>query len=292
MTSSRKSQWLVAVAASVVAFVLLAVGFWFTHEGLNEAVFLVVPFLTGLAIAFMTRGIRVAMVCSMSSLLLSLSVLLMTGLEGVLCVFMAFPVLFVGIGLGALVGVGLGRKFIHRYGQVGVVLVVLVGMGLLGWTHGKPSEPRSLTVSTSMRFHADPDSVWDAVVATGKLQGDDSVLRMLGLPVPLECTLDEDGRRTCSFDSGEMVQQVTEQRRGEVFRVAIVESLPLRDWITFESAEYRFVKGEGFVDVIRTDWITSTLRPRWYWHWFETQGVRFEHRYVMESMREKSAQAR
>ncbi len=217
----------------------------------------------------------------------SLLVLVFTGVEGVVCVLLAFPILFIGIGIGACVGYLIGRKFIHRYGNITVVTVCLVLMSLVGWTNDEMKNPEELIVETTLRFDAPMDRVWSAVVDTGSLEGNDSVLSALGLPIPIRCELDG-RRRVCYFEEGEMLQQVITSKYGHEFKVKIVESLHVRDWVEFKNAGYTFVQGDGYVEVTRRDKITSTLRPRWYWHWFEAQCVQLEHRYVMESMKRKA----
>ena len=101
MKPNAKKLWLHSLAASVVAVFLSLFGYVLNHSGLSEGVFLFVPFCTGLAIAFMSKGKMVVAITGLTSLLLSLSVLLLAGFEGIACVAMAFPILLVGIGLGA-----------------------------------------------------------------------------------------------------------------------------------------------------------------------------------------------
>lgn len=290
MKPATKKLWIHSATASVVAVLLSLFGYALNHTGLNEGVFLLVPFCTGLAIAFMSKGRMVVAITAMTSLLLSLSVLLFAGFEGIGCVVMAFPILFVGIGLGAWVGFLIGKKFIHQYGNITVLAVCVGLMSLVGWTNQEMEAPESLIVRTSLDFNAPMDRAWSSVTKSGAIDGDASALRALGLPVPYECTLDDDGNRVCYFDEGQMTQKVTKSEFGKSFEVDIIESFEVRHWLAFEHAGYSFIQHDNHVEVIRTDKIISTLRPRWYWSWFEGQCVRMEHRYVMSSMKRKAEQ--
>jgi hypothetical protein len=292
MKPETKRLWKHSVAASVVAVFLSLFGYASNHSGLSGGVFLLVPFCTGLAIAFMSKGRMIVAITAMTSLLLSLSILVFSGWEGMGCVVMALPILFLGIGLGAAVGYFIGKKFIHQYGNITVVAVCLGLMSLVGWTNSEKAEPEVLVVRTSMIFHAPMSAVWSSVIESGTLEGDDTALRLLGLPVPNSCTLSEDGTRVCYFESGTMIQNVKSAIYGVSFEVEIVESLEVRDWISFIDAGYEFTQHEGYVQVVRTDRIESTLRPRWYWHWFEEECVQLEHQYVMTSMKNKAEQGR
>lgn len=289
MVFKRGNVWLQTVASTVVAVSLAVFGFALNHAALSEGIFLLVPFCTGLAIAYISNGRKVATITAFTSLLLSLGILIPTGIEGFPCVLMAFPILSLSIGFGSFVGYLLGKNYVHEYGNITVIVLCLVAMSLVGWTKGEPSPPKPLTVTTSMKFYAPMEEVWNSVRESSELKGKDSVIRFLGLPVPCSCSMLDDGTRICYFEEGEMIQQVTREEFGKVFQVDIIEcTFEVRDWLTFENAGYEFVQQDGYVQVTRMDTITSTLRPRWYWHWFEEQCVQVEHRFVMSSMKREA----
>ncbi len=52
--------------ASLVAVALGVVGYMLNHHALDEGVFLLVPSCTGLALAFMARGVRLLAITAMS----------------------------------------------------------------------------------------------------------------------------------------------------------------------------------------------------------------------------------
>ncbi len=289
MKTEELSPWPQAIIASVVAVGFGFVGFLISYDALGGALFLAVPFCTGLAIAFMSKGRRLVLITALTSLLLSLGLLVVYGIEGAGCALMSLPILFLSIGSGSLAGWFFGKKYIKNYGNITVIALSLLSMTLIGWANRKPATPEALVVTSEIIFEAPIEAVWESVVESGEIQGDDRALRFLGLPVPKSCTFDsESGIRICYFDTGEMVQEVTTNEYGQTFRVKITESLELRDWLDFVDAGYEFKQEPGFVRVIRTDTIESRLRPRWYWHWFESQCVKLEHRYVMRSMKRKA----
>jgi len=287
---SNKFVWQ-AFGTSVVAVSLSIYGYSLNHWALGLGVFLLVPFCTGLVIAFMSKGSKMVAITSMISFLLSPTLIVFGGGEGVLCVIMAFPIIFASIWVGSLVGFFLEKKFKHKNGNMTVILFCLGSMSFVGWTNQEMKDPELLKVRSHVKIHAPMERVWAAVTASGSIEGDDFVLRALGMPVPKHCSLDEDGNRTCYFDEGQIRQKVTKSEYGRRLEMDIVESFEVRPWLTFLRADYSFIQRDGYVEVIRTDEITSTLRPRWYWYWFETQCVRMEHRYVMSSMKRKAEQA-
>ena len=292
MKPETKRLWLRSAAASTVAVGLGLIGYVLNHSALSEGVFLLVPFCAGLALAFISKRKEVVSMTAATSVLLTLVFLLITGLQGLGCIMMVFPIIFLGIGLGAVTGFFIGRKFSHKYGNIAVIAICLGAMTLVGWTRGKPSSPQLLTITTTMDFLAPMDEVWRAIRESDNIDGDASALRVLGLPVPYRCSISDDGTRVCYFEEGEMIQKVTHQDFGESFRVKIIKcTFAVRDWLSFVNAAYHFVQKDGYVQVTREDTITSTLRPRWYWHWFEEKCVQLEHSFVMSSMKRKAEQA-
>ena len=279
-----------SIAVSIVATGLSVFGFMVNHEALSVGVFLLVPFCAGLSIAVMTRGKWSAAVTATTSLLMSLSILFFTGIEGIGCIIMAFPILFVSIGSGALVGyLFVKNSTSDDPGKIKIIVFCLVSMGFTGWAKSEPSQPESLSVSTSMNFYAPMDKVWKSVRELDSIDGDDRLLRFLGLPVPYGCEVFEDGRRICYFEEGEMFQKVTQDDYGKSLAVDIGDcTFEVRSWLTFKNARYEFIQHDRYVQVIRTDCIASTLRPRWYWQWFEEKCIQIQHRFVMSSMKRKA----
>src|SRR5712675_1603831 len=82
------------------------------QEEYGEVVFILVPFISGFLIAVFTpQGTRI-LACLVGTILLCLSVLIFTGLEGYICCWMASPLVFVCVGLGARIGMGFKERLI------------------------------------------------------------------------------------------------------------------------------------------------------------------------------------
>jgi len=288
MKKETRLLWRHTLYCMLVALILFMAGYTLTHAGLSTHVFVLVPVCTGMVIAYVSKGIRTTAITALTSLLLSLSILLFTGLEGFGCVVMAFPILFLSFSVGAMFGNVLLRK--TKPHNRNTPLLVVCGMVclLIGWRGQHMADPSDLIVQTRMDFHAPMNKVWKSVTEPGSIQGDDRLLRLLGLPIPVSCTLEDDGARFCHFESGVMRQTVRESVYGKCYAVSIDVSFVVRTWLSFERAEYRFEQRGETVQVTRTDHIRSQLSPRWYWQWFEAQCVKLEHQYVLQAMKARS----
>ena len=287
-SESGKHVWLQTLYAILVGVALCLLGYVFNHEALGGGVFIAVPLLTGFAIAFMSRGREVFLITALTTLIVSLSILFFTGLEGVGCVFMAFPILGFFMAIGAAVGYLIAGTCMKHYGNSSVIILCLASFMLIGWVQPQPAQGDALIVKTTMEFHAPMNVVWETVMEPGRISGSSLSMGILGMPIPERCEMNEHGQRLCYFDQGEIIQDLVIVEPHKKISVHIVDAtFQVRSWITFQTAMYEFTQEDGYVRVTRTDEIASTLRPRWYWSYFETQCVQLEHRYVLHSMKEK-----
>ena len=277
--------WYHSIVNSLVASGVVVLGYNLNHD-YGPGLFIMVPFLTGFVVAFTSRGRGMLAIMLLTSLLCSV-LFLISGWEAILCILLTIPIVMIAMGVGAFLGYHIAKKFIHRYGIHMVVLISLSLMTLVGWTDREDREPRPLEVRTSIKFYAPMKEVWNVVRESGQIDGNDSFLKFIGLPVPRNCVLLADNQRVCYFDEGSILQEITEENYGKNIELKIIDSFEVREWLDLDSAGYRFVQRSDHVEVIRTDLIRSVLRPRWYWHWFEEKCIGIEHRYVMSSMKRK-----
>jgi hypothetical protein len=271
---------------------LLVVG---KHDSYAIVMFVLVPFVSGFAIAAVTRNGVLVAACCMTTCLLAFLFLIVVGLEGYICCLMALPLFLTGMLLGAVMGHLARGRFLdvspgrHR----NTTLLMLVGPLLLISANQieKPlrSTQRIETFESSIEISATPDETWKRLVRMSSMQGTKPFLLRIGLPVPDHCTLDGDtvgARRVCHFDQGIIGQEVTEWQQPERMAVKTTEStLPGRHWLKFMDAEYELRKTGAGTLVVRRTSIGSKLYPRWYWRPFEAWGVESEHEFVLTSLK-------
>jgi hypothetical protein len=73
-------------------------------QGMGQVMFLLVPFCAGFSIAMVTRGRNATWAAGLLATLGSLCFLVAGKFEGLLCAFLAFPVLTFALGVGAVLG--------------------------------------------------------------------------------------------------------------------------------------------------------------------------------------------
>jgi hypothetical protein len=281
-----------AIARAVaVSLVFAAAGFAALTAGngfLGSALFVVLPAAAAFVAASSVGGGQATLIASLLSLTLCLSSLLVLGLEGIVCVGMAFPLILVSAAVGALLGRILQRR---RPAHPLVALLFASLMVACADRLERPLKPRTrmLTVATSATVPGTPQEVWPAVLTIDKVSGPRPFLLRIGLPVPTSCRLEGRGvgaRRVCQFENGVIEERVTEWEPPRRMRARITRStLPGRHWLGFVDATYELEPWNGDrTHVMRTTTISSSLRPDWYWSFFEALGTQSEHAYILGSL--------
>ena len=283
---------LTAIVCAVIGWALISLSPWAGTEVYGITMFVVLPAACGFVTVFSVPYGQAVGVSISIALVVCLVSLVFTGIEGIICVVMALPLLAVA----ALVGAGIGaavRSPRRRNGSL-AVMPLLVGATVVGSGHIEDrltSGPRSEVVRSSVVIDAPLDDVWNEMVAFDEVTGDKPLLMRMGLPVPQSCTMTGtgvDAERTCHFDTGFIRERVTcwDPPHRLEFAVEQVE-LPGRHWLGFTDAVYALETTDaGHTRVTRTTTVTSTLKPAIYWRYFERLGTRTEHRYILNSLAE------
>lgn len=283
---------LVASSMALAGGTLVAYGSQTAWYGVT--LFIALPFATGFITACFART-GPALVLSMAlSIVVCFLVLLATGLEGIVCICMAAPLILAGAGAGALVGTGMGW-LVRRVTKAPTNLAILPVTGALGLFGVGTVEDRFAgpdrmeTVVSSVVVEGTLEETWDQILAREDISASRPLLLRLGLPVPQRCTLEGSGvgaTRTCHFDSGVIEERVTTWEPPHRLDVRIVRStLPGRHWLGFVSALYEMEEeSPGRVRITRSTTISSKLRPGAYWRHFERMGVEAEHRYLFDGL--------
>jgi hypothetical protein len=293
----RSSTWIGAATGIAVGMAVSLVGYWLSvsdHASYGMVVFCLMPFLVGLAVTIVLQGKSLAAPCAVAAAGLSAIFLMLTGLEGYICVAMAAPLMAIGMSVGILFGMWLCR---WRQGTPSNALLALLLFPLFiaaGERVERPARNRQSTerfVST-IAIDASPEHTWDALKEMPEISGEKPFLLAIGLPVPTRCSLSaegENGQRICFFDQGEMAQAITRWEPPRCLDVAVTRcTLPGRRWLQFIDAGYEITPtGTGSL-VTRYSTIASRLYPRWYWRSFEAWAVMSEHQYVLANVKRVS----
>jgi len=265
-----------------------------THA-MGGVMFMLVPFAAGFAITLVSRQLQTVSAAALLAAIGSLAVLIAMRMETPVCALLAFPLLFVGIIIGVVLGFAFHALRAKLGGKGGTTFswMVLLSMPLLILTGhrieiSKLTHPRGEVVTSTIRLSADPSYVWNELRSFDSLQGKKPLLMYIGLPIPMRCEMQGTGlgaKRTCYFDHGSIEETVIEWSPPNLMRLSIDRTnMPGRHWLGFEYATYTLQQdGDGTI-LTRSTTIISNLYPAWHWRPFERWGVTSEHGYIFSDL--------
>ncbi len=293
----------VGIAYGIFAAVLVKLS---GANGMGTFLFILFPVVIGAAIGFATPRplTAVALLAAGVALIICLLTLIAARAEGLLCALIAFPLIFIALGIGVVVGVVVGsfvRGMLHDRISTGANCVILFLAPLLAiggqrWELTTFTGPRTELVTTTMHLDAKPDEVWRNIQSLDKLEGRKSMLMYLGLPIPQRCELkgtSVGSKRICYFDQGSIEESVLEWDPPHRMRLAVDRTnMTGRHWLAFDGAEYDLQGDATGTVIIRVTTIRSNLRPAWYWARFERWGVESEHEYLFSDLAKRFPERR
>ena len=186
-------------------------------DSYGAALFFGAPILTGAAGAYlfnrrMPRTIGETLLHSTALVLCCSLAFLLVGLEGIICIVMAIPIMApltlfgAMIGWAIAVGVAAHREDSARddRGMLGCLLV----LPLLAGVEPLVAEPAALSVATTIDIAAPPGEVWETVVAFPDIQSRPEWFFRWGIAAPERARIVGQGVgavRYCEFTTGQFV---------------------------------------------------------------------------------------
>lgn len=314
---SRGAKILGVVAGALVAPALGAVSM---AVGASSGVygftmFVLTPLATGF-VAAVVAGARVRQSCGacagvgMLAVLLPLVVLLAVGIEGMICIAMAVPLVVPLAALGGAIGYcfqsGRAAESLRGFRIVGPMVALAAAHGV------EPAlrpVPPLRCVETSIDVSADAQRTWDCVVEFPDLPRTQRWFFRAGVAHPLRARIVGSGVgsvRYCEFSTGDFVEpiEVYDPPRRLAFAVTDCPP-PLRElsphdihpphldgYLVSRRGEFELTPtGEGTRVTGRT-WYTNDLWPQWYWGLWSDAIVGAIHGEVLEHIRVTAQKAK
>lgn len=298
---TTRIDWRRIVPKSVIGSVALAVGLTaviggaltgLAVLGLGEyglGLFVALPFALGLCSVLLygvhhSPSLLTALLISVGAVGVLAVLLLVTAVEGALCLLMAAPIGAVLSALGGLMGWAMleGR----RAPQAGVALSVLllavpVLMGAEAVSAGVAPLHR---VVTTIDVKASPARVWENVVSFSELPPVSDAVLSLGVAYPVRAEIVGSGVgaiRHCIFTTGAFVEPITVWDEPRLLRFDVTAQPPamkelspwgdidaphLDDYLLSRGGQFQLIPtDDGGTRIEATTWYEHRIRPALYW---------------------------
>lgn len=278
----------------ILTLTYFGIGFlflWYSLSDYGWIFFVLLPTSLGIAIGAMPIR-KWAYLGLVVGILIFIILLLVGGLEGLVCVVLTIPIIIPLVWIGIVINKFLIKKGVMKPTNNLNILVLPLLITLLGAPIEKylyTDKVEIIEVKTERIFPYTSMQVYDAIKSVDTLVADKPFLMKLDLPIPNKCILEKEeigGLRTCYFTGGTITERITELEKGKVLRMDVIDyQLTGRKWLGFREAIYYFDPvGQDSCKMIRITTYTSVLKPRIYWEHFEKLGITQEHDYVFDNL--------
>jgi hypothetical protein len=275
--------------------------------GLFLGVPFIIGFLTVLIFSFHTKHSRAECVgAALASITLLALSLLISALEGIVCIAMAAPIAYTLAALGGLVGYEFQNSFYSRESAALHAAVMPLFLILLMALEPRPEAPL-VSVTTEMEIDAPREIVWKNVVSFSDLPPPEEWIFRTGIAYPVRARISGAGPgavRRCEFSTGAFVEPIEEWREPELLRFSVSESPPpLEEWnplrritpphldgfFRSRAGQFKLVAlGPSRTRLEGTTWYQHEIWPRWYWQLFSDRAIGFIHRRVLSHIKRLS----
>ncbi|HEV2804990.1 MAG TPA: hypothetical protein VGW57_08685 [Chthoniobacterales bacterium] len=258
--------------------------------------FFLIPFLVGLVAAWFWRGLNRTLGWSfLDALWVSLLGLAAAAIilrEGVVCLVIVFPALYLFIVCGIL----LGRIWFRpNYTKLQLTVFPLLALMTLG--ESVYHSEQKAVVTDRILIHAPPARVWPHVLEFPEIPDPpDYWMFRLGLPYPTTTTNGGNfvgADRQCAFSNGVVIRErVAEFVPGEKLTFDIAEQPADPEaygHITLHRGQFVLQDNhDGTTTLIGSSWYTLHVRPRWYFDLWTHDMTRAVHLRVMNHIKRLS----
>jgi hypothetical protein len=260
--------------------------------------FILIPFIVGLVASWfwrrLNRSVAISFLDALWTLLVSLAAAAIILREGVVCLVIVSPLVYVLQVTGILAG---RVWFRPNYSNLRLTIFPLLALLTLGESvyHAE----QQAVITDRLLIHAPPAQVWSHVLAFPEIpdQPDYWIFR-LGLPYPTQTTNGGNfvgADRQCMFSNGIVIKEhVAEFVPNEKLTFDIAEQPTDPEaygHITLHRGQFVLHDNhDGTTTLTGSSWYTLHVRPRWYFDLWTRDMTRAVHLRVMNHVRRLSEQ--
>jgi hypothetical protein len=261
--------------------------------------FILIPFIVGLVAAWfwrrLNRSVAISFLDALWTLLVSLAAAAIILREGVVCLVIVSPLVYVLQFTGILVG---RAWFRPNYSKLRLTIFPLLVLATL--SESLYHSDRQAVVTDAILIHAPPAKVWPHVLAFPEIPDAPGYwIFRLGLPYPTQTTNGGNfvgADRQCMFSNGIVIKEhVAEFVPNEKLTFDIAEQPTDPEaygHITLHRGQFVLRDNhDGTTTLTGSSWYTLHVRPRWYFDLWTRDMTRAVHLRVMNHVRRLSEQS-
>jgi len=253
------------------------------------------------------RGLTPALSSAFVSTMFCGGALLVFALEGIVCLAMVAPLVFLLALVGGALGAAVARVSSSAKNSVTTMALVIPIIGTAD--ANLPQDLPLYEMTSEIHVDAPPEVVWPNVVGFSELPPPADWLLNTGIACPLRARIEGEGVgavRYCEFTTGPFVEPITVWDPPNLLAFNVTEQPdPMHEWSPYEEVyaphlDDTMLSQKGQFELIRTDagtllrgttWYTLDLAPGAYWRLWSDFVVHRIHMRVLKHVKQLSEDA-
>ena len=313
LPKSRLGSISFAIIVSSIIAVLLTLLFVEVLGDYGWGLFLGVPFLLGFTTIYLyaihnsLERWSVIKLSFQATLAFS-AMLFILAMEGIICLLMGFPILWLLAIIGALVARSFRKPATaHPHTSLQVLASPLIAVLAIGYLEDSADvKPPLIPVTTEVEIKASQQNVWDSMIAFSHIDEPADWLFVNGIAYPTYAEIEGSGVgavRYCKFTTGDFVEPITEWN--EPYKLAfdvLDQPPPMAEWSFYQNLEITHLDGyfksergqfelltnaEGNTILRGTTWYRHNIAPAFYWQLWSDYILHRIHLRVLNHIKEE-----
>jgi hypothetical protein len=226
--------------------------------------------------------------------------------EGIICMFMAFPIGMAFTYLGFLVGMMFLKNNLDSKSPTIITILLLSVPSLMAFEDSQPESDDVRFVKSSIEIKASPEIVWKNVLEFPQLKDPNEFIFKTGIAYPINATIQGKGVgavRRCNFTTGCFVEPITVWNKPNLLRFSVddqpepMKEISLYDihpthlhgyWVS-KQGQFKLTKlPNGHTLLEGTTWYVNRIKPNMYWTLWSDYIVHKIHHRVLEHIKEQA----
>jgi len=232
--------------------------------------------------------------------------IMITAIEGLVCLAMALPLAAPLIALGVLLGWALTRELKNSRAGVGLSVILFLVMPLfMGFEISNKSTPTVHEVVSTVEIDAPIETVWKNVVEFPEIDEAPQGILRFGFAYPINAHIEGKGVtavRYCNFNTGAFVEPITAWQEPNLLafdvrdqpapmtELGLYENLHVAhlEYLRSQKGQFRLYERDGKTVVEGTTFYKHDIAPDLYWSLFSDEIIHKIHLRVLNHIKEVS----
>jgi hypothetical protein len=236
--------------------------------------------------------------------------IMVTAIEGLVCLAMALPLALPLIAVGVAIGWTMTSQWQNnrRTGGLSVLLFLVMPL-LMGFEASNKSTPTIHEVVSTIEIDAPIETVWKNVIEFPQIDEEPTGILALGFAYPINAKIEGTGIgaiRNCNFNTGPFVEPITAWQEPTLLTFDVAEQpSPMvelsfydelhaahLDYIRSRKGQFRLYEKDGKTIVEGTTLYTHEIAPDIYWRLYSDEIIHRIHMRVLEQIKKVSERSK